>query len=79
MMGGGSITGPVAEAGLVESHNCQGGREEREGEDEVLDVVMRKEGGLGKHTAGIMTVTRPDTPLCDPPATSSTREEGIPD
>ena len=37
-----------------------------------------KEGGLEKHTAGIMTVTQPDTSLCDPPV-STRREEEIAD
>jgi hypothetical protein len=73
--GGGEVLQPVAEAGLDESHNCQGAREEREGEDEWLEVVSMKEGGLGEHTAGVMTVTRPDTPRCDSPATSTIREE----
>ena len=70
--GGVEALQPLAEAGdsmdFVESHNRQGGK--------VLEGGTIKEGELENLTAGIMTVTRPDTPLGDAPG-SPRREEDI--
>jgi hypothetical protein len=70
--GGVKVLQLLAEAGnlmdFVESHNWQGGK--------VLEGGTIKEGELENHTAGIMTVTRPDTPLGDAPG-SPRREEEI--
>jgi len=68
--GGVKVLQPLAEAGdlmdFVESHNRQGGK--------VLEGGTIKEGELENHTAGIMTVTRPDTPLWDAQVSSRGEE-----